>query len=43
MLCERPDAEVNETYASNPEPSEETGDNQQYEEDEEYSPNSKNI
>ncbi|XP_047540708.1 protein zerknuellt 1-like [Vanessa atalanta] len=40
VLCERPDAEVNDTYTSNPEPSDETGDNQQYEEDEEYSPNS---
>ncbi|XP_026486013.1 protein zerknuellt 1-like [Vanessa tameamea] len=40
VLCERPDTEVNDTYTSNPEPSDETGDNQQYEEDEEYSPNS---
>ncbi|CAH2099213.1 unnamed protein product [Euphydryas editha] len=40
VLCERPEAEVNDTYTSNPEPSEEAGDNQQYEDDEEYSPNS---
>lgn len=43
VLCERPETEVNDTYTSNQEPSEEAGDNQQYEEDEEYSPNSKIV
>ncbi|CAH2217053.1 jg22741, partial [Pararge aegeria aegeria] len=39
VLCERPDTEVGETYTST-EAAEDAGENQQYEEDEEYSPNS---
>ncbi|CAG9569782.1 unnamed protein product [Danaus chrysippus] len=39
VLCERHETDVNESYPSNTEPSDEPTD-QQYEDDEEYSPNS---
>ncbi|KAJ8705283.1 hypothetical protein PYW07_011110 [Mythimna separata] len=40
VLCERPDTEPNETYTPNAEPTEETAEHQQFEDDEEYSPKS---